>query len=104
MKKKLQIILDEDGSSNLEDLYKEANEDFKNGSITYSDIINELLSSPKIDLKQLQTKHTNLRKSLRVMAQDKNLDLDAVIKNLMELKSKTTKKSSKLQMSMEGAG
>jgi hypothetical protein len=101
MKKKLQIALDEEGLRILESLYKEANSDFKNGTITYSAIINELLSNPKIDFKSLQIKYINLRKSLRLMAQDKNLDLDMAIKNLMEIKSRATKKS-KSQTSFEG--
>ena len=103
MKKKLQVILTDESWTALEALTKEANDGFMNGSITYSDIANELILTAKIDIRGLQAKHTNVRKSLRLMAAQKEIDIDSAIRALMELKAKGNKKSPKTQLSMEGA-
>ncbi len=102
MKRKLQVILNDDSWAALESLTKEANDGFVNGSITYSDIVNEIVLTAKLDIRGLQAKHTNIRKSLRLMAAQKEIDIDSAIRALMDLKSKGTKKSSKGQISMEG--
>ncbi len=102
MKRKLQVILNDDSWAALESLTKEANDGFVNGSLTYSDIVNEIVLTAKLDIRGLQAKHTNIRKSLRLMAAQKEIDIDSAIRALMDLKSKGTKKSSKGQISMEG--
>lgn len=102
MKKKLQVILNDESWALLEAMTKEANEGFKNGTINMSDIVNEILTAAKIDVRALQAKHTNIRRSLRQMALQKDIDIDLAIKNLMELKSLNTKRSAKPQMSMKG--
>ena len=89
MKKRLQIILSDDAWNSVEILTNEANENFDVGNINFSDVINEMILSAKVDVKVLQLKHTDLRRSLRVMASKDNVDLDAVIKSLMDLKAKT---------------
>lgn len=101
MKRKIQVVLSEDAWELLESTTKESNSGFKNGSITYSDVVNEFLVSGKIDIRLLQAKHTNLRKSLRLMASQKEIDIDAAIKSLQELKAKTAKKTSKPAMQIE---
>ena len=103
MKKKLQVVLTDETWTVLDGLTKDANDGFINGSITYSDVVNEILVTAKLDIKSLQAKHTNIRKSLRLMASQKEIDIDSAIRALMDLKSKNTKKSSKAQLSMEGA-
>lgn len=102
MKRKLQVALNDESWSALETMTKEANDGFKNGSITFSDVINEIVSSAKLDIRSLQAKHTNIRKSLRLMASQKEIDIDSAIRALMDLKSKGVKRASKSQMSMEG--
>lgn len=102
MKKKLQVILTDDSWVTLESMTQEANNDFKNGSITMSDIVNEVLLSTKIDVRALQAKHTNIRRSLRQMAQQKDIDIDLAIKNLMELKAVSQKRSAKQQITLKG--
>lgn len=92
MKKRLQIILTDEAWTAVETLTSEANQNFQAGNINYSDAINEMILSARVDVKALQLKHTNLRRSLRAMASKGDLDIDAVIKNLMELKSKSSKK------------
>lgn len=95
MKRKLQIILTEESWAALDLLTKEANDGFINGNITLSDVINELLLVGKIDVRGLQAKHTNIRKSLRLMAAQKEIDIDSAIRALMEIKSKGHKKSAR---------
>ncbi len=97
MKKRLQIILNDDSWQAVDALTKEANQNFENGSINYSDAINEMIVSAKVDVKVLQLKHTNLRKSLRSLASKGEIDIDSAIKTLMEIKSITGKRIQKTQ-------
>lgn len=101
MKKKIQIVLSDDAWSALDNLTKEANDGFVNGTINYSDVANELIATGKIDIRGLQAKHTNIRKSLRLMASQKEIDIESAIKALMDLKSKGVKKTTRGQMQME---
>ena len=102
MKKKLQIVLTKESCAALENMTNEASAGFDGGSITYSDIVNELLLTGKLDIKTLQAKHTNIRRSLRLMAMRKDIDIDSAIKALTELKSKVPKKSNRSQLSNGG--
>jgi hypothetical protein len=97
MKRRLQIILSDEAQSALDTLMKEANEGFQAGNISFSDAVNEMMISSKVDVRALQLKHTDLRRSLRSMASKPDVDIDGVIKNLMELKSKSPKRSGKNQ-------
>ena len=101
MKKRLQIILSDDTWTLVEQVTNEANEKFDVGSITYSDVINEMILNSKVDLKALQLKHTDLRRSLRVMASKENIDVDSIIKNLIEFKAKTGKRKNSIQVEGE---
>lgn len=91
MSKRLQISLTEDAWKMVEQMTNEAAINFEVGSINYSDVINEMVLTSKVDIKALQTKHTNLRRSLRIMATQKDIDIDAVIKTLNDLKGKCKK-------------
>ena len=102
MKRKLQVVLNDETWTAIEGLTKEANDGFINGTITYSDIVNEILLTAKLDIRSLQAKHTNIRKSLRLMASQKEIDIDSAIRALMDLKSKGAKKSTRNQISIEG--
>jgi hypothetical protein len=101
MKRKIQVVLSEEAWKLLESTTKESNSGFKNGSITYSDVVNEFLASGKIDIRMLQAKHTNLRKSLRLMASQKEIDIDAAIRSLQELKAKTGKRPARVAAQIE---
>ena len=81
MKKKLQVVLSDETWTALEELTKEANDGFVNGTITYSDVVNEILLTAKLDIRGIQAKHTNIRKSLRLMAAQKEIDIDSAIRN-----------------------
>lgn len=89
-KKRLQVILSDEAWAAVEKLTDDANAEFEAGTINYSDAINEMILTSKVDIKVLQTKHTDIRRSLRVMASKDSLDLDNVIKTLMELKSRSS--------------
>ena len=91
-KRRLQVILTEEAWVAVESATTEANSGFDAGSINYSDTINEMILTSKVDIKLLQSKHTNIRKSLRLMAAQESVDLDDVIKALQELKARTGKK------------
>lgn len=88
-KKRLQVILSDEAWAAVERLTDEANADFEAGTINYSDAINEMILTSKVDIKILQTKHTDIRRSLRAMASKDSVDLDNIIKTLMELKSRS---------------
>ena len=103
MKRKLQVALTEEAWVTLDGLAKEANDGFKSGCITLSDVVNEIMLSAKVDIRTLQAKHTNIRKSLRLMASQKDIDIDLAIRNLMDLKAKSAKRSSKAASTAEGA-
>ncbi len=102
MKRKLQVILNDESWAALEGFTKEANEGFINGTITYSDIVNEIILTAKLDTRALQAKHTNIRKSLRLMAAQKEIDIDSAIRALMDLKTKGGKRATKNQISLGG--
>lgn len=103
MRKKLQVVLTDEASTQLEKVLAEATDGFINGSINCSDLINEMILTSKIDIKALQAKHTNLRKSLRVLAAQKDIDLEAAIKTLMEMKSRNSKRGPKANSANEEA-
>jgi hypothetical protein len=94
--KRLQVVLTEEAWATVDALATEANNSFDSGHINYSNLINEMILSAKIDLKTLQLKHTDLRRSLRVLAAQKNIDLDTAIRTLSEIKNKIGKRPSKV--------
>lgn len=92
MPKRLQVVLDDEAWRLVESTCTEANENFELGSINFSDTINELILCSKPDVKALQMKHMNIRKSLKLMASQDSIDLDSAIKFLTELRSKSGKR------------
>lgn len=93
MAKRLQIYLPDECWQVVEGQLKEANENFVTGSISYSDLVCEMILTSRVDIKSLQLKRTDLRKSLKVLAAQPDIDLDTVIKHLSEMKPKMNKKS-----------
>ena len=95
-KKRLQIVLTDEAWEAVAALTTEASNKFEAGKINYSDVINEMILCSKVDGRLLQLKHADLRRSLKVMASKENIDIESVIKSLMELKSRSSaKKGSK---------
>ena len=91
MPKKIQLTISDEVWNNVEKILKEASDGFHVGSISYSDVINEMLLNAKVDVKQLQNKKTDIRRSLKAMASLDDIDLDSAIRTLTELKAKTAK-------------
>jgi len=91
MNKRLQVIFSDEAWKSIESLTEEVNTGFDSGSINYSDVINEMVLTSKVDAKLLQLKHTDLKRSLKSLANKENIDIDAVIKHLMEIKNKSQK-------------
>lgn len=92
MKKRVQVALPEEVCDAVEALVKEANQNFESGSISFSDVITEMVLTSKVDIKSLQAKHTDLRRTLRIMSAKEDLDIDGAIKHLTELKAKAGKR------------
>jgi len=90
--KRLQIIMSDEAWVVLDKVYKDANTDFKIGSINYSDVINEMILTSKVDLRELRLKHTDIRKSLLSLAKSTNVDVDSALKILNEIRSRNLKK------------
>jgi hypothetical protein len=100
--RKLQINLNEEAWKALETAAQEANHEFTAGTVTLSDVANEMILNAKIDVRILQAKHANIRKALRVMATQKDIDIESAIKNLMEMKSRAgQKRTSKTQQASD---
>jgi hypothetical protein len=95
VKKRLQVAFSDEAWALVESVIKEANRDFEVGTITFSDVINEMVLGSRVDVKTLQAKRTDVRRSLRHIAAQDGMDLDSAIKALMELKTKVSKKAAK---------
>ena len=89
-KKRLQVILNDESWNAVEAVTNEASLNFEVGSINYSDVINEMILTAKVDIKALQLKHTDLRRSLKQLATKDDIDLESAIKSLMELKARSS--------------
>ncbi len=101
MSKRLQVVLTEEAWKQIESITSEANHNFEMGSINCSDVINEMVLNSRVDIKTLQMKHADIRRSLLVLAAKDDIDLDTVIKTLSELKAKGGKKK---QFNLEDQG
>ena len=95
MTKRLQIALSDEALIAVESLIKEANDNFELGHINYSDIINEMVINSKVDIKVLQDKHTDIKRSLKSYAKQEYPDIDALIKTLTEIKKQKQKYNQK---------
>jgi hypothetical protein len=100
-KKRLQVILTDETWGIVDALNTQANENFETGSINYSDVINEMILCSKVEIKLLQQKHTNIRRSLKLLASKADIDLDSAIKCLMELKARQSGKKKNVNNSEE---
>jgi hypothetical protein len=95
MIKRLQIALSEEATAMVESLITEANTGFDSGHINYSDAINEMILCSKVDVKTLQDKHTDIKRSLKSFAKQEDPDIDALIKTLTEIKKQKLKVKNK---------
>lgn len=101
MKKKITVMLSDEALLKVEKETQLASEGFESGRITISDVVNEMVLSSDIDIRSLQSKCINLKKSILNFAKQKNPDLDQMIKTLQELKGKSSKKPNKANRETE---
>jgi hypothetical protein len=101
--KRLQVIFTNEAWSAIESLSAQVNENFDVGHINYSDIVNEMVLTSKVDIKALQIKHTDIKRSLKSLASQKDLDIEQVIKALMDLKGKVAKKKTNSKQEVNNA-
>lgn len=92
--KRMQIVFTEESWAIVENTLTQATDNFDAGSISTSDVVNELVLHSRIDIKTLQMKHIDLRRSLKSFAAQDDIDIDQVIKTLTELRGKNGKKKS----------
>lgn len=95
MSSRLQVFLAPEAMSIVENIIKEANDNFSAGRINYSHVLTELVLNSKVDIKALQLKHTDWRRCIRSYSADEQMDLETVLKNLNELRSVSAKRKSK---------
>ncbi len=95
MSKRLQVYLSDEAWTAFLGLSKDANQNFKVGFIGYSDLMDEIILTAKIDAKALQLKYTDVGKMLKAVASKDAIDVDALIKNLTDIKSKSGKRTPK---------
>lgn len=102
--KRIQVVFTEDAWRMIEVAADTACKDFKSGTISYSDVVNEMILNARIDIRALQAKHTDLRRSLKVLASQKDIDIDQVMKALSEIKGRGPKKKpTQMEMEMKDA-
>lgn len=97
--KKLQIVFSNEAWAVVESVHAKATEDFEMGSISYSDVMNEIVLTSNVDIRTLQSKHTDVRRSLRAFASKKDVNIDDIIRSLNEIRGKS--KKAKGQLSLE---
>ena len=90
--KRLQVVFNDEAWAEVEKITLNANESFEMGSVGYSDVINEMVLASKVDIKKLQAKNINIKRSLRVLAGKEEIDIDYALKMLAEIKAKMSKK------------
>ena len=95
MKKRIQVVLSDEAWAIVESVTNQANENFNVGSVGYSDVVNEMVLTSKVDIKSLQTKNTNLKRFVMSLVSKDDIDIDQVMKSLNDLKGRTGKRSAK---------
>ena len=90
--KRMQIVFSNESWAIVENAITQATENFNLGSISTSDVVNELILHSRIDIKSFQAKHIDLRRSLKAYAAQDDIDIDQVIKSLTDLRAKGGKK------------
>lgn len=93
--KKIQAIFSDEAWAMVEVTHNKVTSGFDLGSISYSDVLNEMVLTSNVDLKMLQSKHIDIRRSLRAYASQEEIDVDALIRSLNELKGKTAKRKAR---------
>lgn len=100
--KRLQLKLGIEALAKLDALVTQVNEGFTVGSISQSDIVEELVLAGRIDTKAIQRKHVDIKRYLKHIASTDALDLDQAIKMLEEYRAHPqTKKQTQVKRAEE---
>jgi hypothetical protein len=87
-KKRFQVVLSDEAWAAVEAVTNEASNNFKDGSINYSDVINEMILCAKIDAKALRLRQTVAWKVLRNLSDNRGIDFPTAMKELNDLYAK----------------
>jgi hypothetical protein len=93
--KKLQILFSDEAWNVVEGSHRKAVDGFESGTISYSDVINELVVNATLDIKALQAKRVDLRRFLRNMAAKEDLNVDEAMKVLSQFSGRSVRKRMK---------
>ena len=92
MSKRVGLVLTNEAAASFEKILGDVNYGFKAGKVTPSNLISEIILSTKVDVKALQLKYTDLRRSLRALSQREEIDVETAIEILSEIAGKAQKK------------
>ncbi len=95
MSKRLQIILSPHAYECLEKNHKEATQGFSQVKLNFSDVIEAMILTSKLNLTDLRLKHTDLRRTLLDLAKRKDISVEDIVIQMAELKSVLGKKETK---------
>lgn len=86
--KRMQVVLSDEAWKVLESTASECSAGFTAGSISYSDIMNEMVLTSRVDIKALQLKHTDYRRIIKNAMKEK-MEFDTMFEMLQELRAQT---------------
>ncbi|MEK6555652.1 MAG: hypothetical protein AABZ31_10455 [Bdellovibrionota bacterium] len=91
MGKRMRLNLADEACELLNTYTTEANAGFKQGRISKTDVLNEIILSTKVEIDGLRAKHIDVRKSLRLLSEEKQIDVHSALHALIEIKNQSAK-------------
>ncbi len=101
MSKRLQIYISDSAYSLVQETLKEATNGHSNIKINLSDVIEAMIKCSKVNIQELRTKHTDVRKILKELVKRKNLTAEDILNNVSELINASQKKEIKMKHKQE---
>lgn len=102
MGRRIALQLSQEAADRFDRLLSEANQEFEVGRVLASDLLNEIILSTKVDLRALQVKHLDLRRSLKVLSSKEGLDIESAIRFLTDMRSPLVPKKKTRSADAEG--
>lgn len=91
MKRKITFELSEEVFQAFEKSLEEANRDFTAGRIYPSALVSEMILQAKVDYEELRSKNVDLRKYLRLLADQESIDIASIYASVKKLKGRTSR-------------